>query len=380
MIYMGRYDSPLGPITLAGEDGALTGLWFDGQKYFGAGLPAGTPEGEPPVFRQVRAWLDRYFRGEDPGPAPPLAPAGTVYLFGAGHVGLALVHLLALAEFPVVVYDQRPAPPDGIPEAVRVVQGPYEDALSRLEAICLTHYHGDHIFGLPGLLQTIACQGRTRPLLLAGPQGLENFWAVMRLLAGPLPYPVIPTEMPPEGLWFEGGATLSAVPTRHRVPSQGYCFRLPRAGRFDPQKARALGVPLRDWKRLQQGESLEVGGRTVAPGDVCGPARRGIKVVFSGDTAPCPALEDAARDADLLICDATYDTEELAPEAARYGHSTFRQTAALAARAGTRRLWLAHYSPRIEDPEAALPLAQAVFPAAECGFDGKSVTLPFTES
>ena len=79
MIYMGRYDSPLGPITLAGEDGALTGLWFDGQKYFGAGLPDGTPEGEPPVFRQVRAWLDRYFRGEDPGPAPPLAPAGTVF-------------------------------------------------------------------------------------------------------------------------------------------------------------------------------------------------------------------------------------------------------------------------------------------------------------
>ena len=79
MIYTGRYDSPLGPITLAGEDGALTGLWFDGQKYFGAGLPSGTPEGEPPVFRQVRAWLDRYFRGEDPGPAPPLAPAGTAF-------------------------------------------------------------------------------------------------------------------------------------------------------------------------------------------------------------------------------------------------------------------------------------------------------------
>ena len=79
MIYMGRYDSPLGPITLAGEDGALTGLWFDGRKYLGAGLHAGTPEGEAPVFRQVRAWLDRYFRGEDPGPAPPLAPAGTAF-------------------------------------------------------------------------------------------------------------------------------------------------------------------------------------------------------------------------------------------------------------------------------------------------------------
>ena len=252
--------------------------------------------------------------------------------------------------------------------------------LSRLEAVCLTHYHGDHVFGLPGLLQTIACQGRTRPLLLTGPKGLEQFWAVMRLLAGPLPYKVLPVTAPDEGLWFEGGATLSAVPTRHRVPSQGYCFSLPRAGRFDPDKARALGVPVRDWKKLQQGETVELDGRTVAPGEVCGPARRGIKVVFSGDTAPCPALERAARDADLLICDATYDAEDLAPEAARYGHSTFRQTAALAARAGARRLWLAHYSPRIEDPEAALPLAQAAFPAAECGFDGKAVTLRFTES
>ena len=247
--------------------------------------------------------------------------------------------------------------------------------LSRLEAICLTHYHGDHVFGLPGLLQTIACQGRTAPLLLAGPKGLEQFWAVMRLQAGPLPYQVVLADAAEQPLWFEGGAELSAIPTRHRVPSQGYCFHLPRAGRFDPEKARALGVPIRDWKRLQQGETVN----GVAPEQVCGPARRGIKVVFSGDTAPCPALEEAARDADLLICDATYDQDELAPEAARYGHSTFRQSAELAARAGVRRLWLAHYSPRIKEPEASLPLAQSICPAAECGFDGKTVSLRFEE-
>ena len=255
--------------------------------------------------------------------------------------------------------------------------------LSRLEAICLTHYHGDHVFGLPGLLQTLACQGRARPLLLTGPRGLEDFWAVMRRLAGPLPYQVAPVSADgwgPEGLWFEGGAALAAVPTRHRVPSQGYCFTLPRAGRFDPARARDLGVPLRDWKKLQQGRSLTLAdGRAVTPGDVCGPARRGIRVVFSGDTAPCPALEAAARGADLLICDATYDDDALAPEAARYGHSTYCQTAALAARAGVRRLWLAHYSPRIADPAAALPQAQAICPAAACGYDGLSVTLRFEE-
>ena len=248
-------------------------------------------------------------------------------------------------------------------------------SLSRLEAICLTHYHGDHIFGLPGLLQTIACQGRTAPLLLTGPRGLESFWSVMRLLAGPLPYQIVLADAAEQPLWFEGGAELSAIPTRHRVPSQGYLFHLSRAGRFDPQKARSLGVPLRDWKRLQRGETVD----GVRPEMVCGPARRGIRVVFSGDTAPCPALETAARDADLLICDATYAGDELAAEAAKYGHSTFRQSAGLAARAGVRRLWLAHYSPRIKEPEEFLPLARAICPAAECGFDGKAVTLHFEE-
>ena len=253
-------------------------------------------------------------------------------------------------------------------------------SLSKLEAICLTHYHGDHVFGLPGLLQTIACQGRTRPLLLAGPKGLERFWAVMGILAGPLPYKILLADAARDGLWFEGGAEVKAVPTRHRVPSQGYCFTLPRAGRFDPAKAKALGVPLRDWKRLQQGEAVEAAGRTVHPGEVCGPARRGIRAVFSGDTAPCPALEEAARDADLLICDATYAEEEQAAEAARYGHSTFCQSAQLGARAGVRRLWLAHYSPRIKEPEESLPMAREICPAAECGFDGKSVTLRFEEA
>lgn len=260
--------------------------------------------------------------------------------------------------------------------------------LMRLDAVCLTHYHGDHIFGLPGLLQTLACQGRTRPLALFGPEeGMETVFAPLRALAGPLTYPVyaravdtapVPLRELAPG-WPEG-ARLCPVATRHRVPSRGYRLELPRAGRFLPRQAQALGVPVNEWKRLQRGETvrLESGG-TVSPGQVTGPARRGLSLVFSGDTAPCAALERAARETDLLICDATYAQPEQAGQAKQYGHSTFGQSAALAARAAARRLWLAHYSPMITDPEAFLPAAQAVFPAAECGFDGKQITLRFDD-
>ena len=103
-------------------------------------------------------------------------------------------------------------------------------------------------------------------------------------------------------------------------------------------------------------------------------------MVFSGDTTPCAALEQAAQGTDLLICDATYGLPEQEPQAKQWGHSTFGQSAALAARAGAQRLWLTHYSPMITDPEEYLPLSQEIFPAAECGFDGKRITLQFREA
>lgn len=258
--------------------------------------------------------------------------------------------------------------------------------LMKLDAICLTHYHGDHIFGLPGLLQTLGCQGRTRPLTLYGPKGLAEIWAALRVLAGPLPYPVRAEVLDaPAALdkCFDGwpqGARLLPVPTRHRVASQGYRLELPRAGRFCPEQARALGVPVQQWKLLQRGESVALpDGRTVEPRDVLGAPRKGLSFVFSGDTAPCAALERAASGADLLLCDATYALPEQDAQAKQYGHSTFGQSAALAAKAGAKRLWLVHYSPMITDPEEELPRAQTIFPATECGYDGKSITLQYEE-
>ena len=258
--------------------------------------------------------------------------------------------------------------------------------LMKLDAICLTHYHGDHIFGLPGLLQTLGCQGRTRPLYVFGPDGLADIWPALRTMTGPLPYAVRAehidrkaVRLPDLDAAWPAGAALWPVVTRHRVASRGYRLELPRAGRFQPERARELGVPVQLWGRLQRGESVEAEGRTVAPTDVLGPARRGLRFVFSGDTAPCPGLAEAAREADLLICDATYAEAEQAEQARRYGHSTFGQAATLAAEAHARRLWLAHYSPMIEQPEEYLSAAQGVFAPAECGFDGKQIILRYDE-
>ena len=259
--------------------------------------------------------------------------------------------------------------------------------LMRTDVICLTHYHGDHIFGLPGLLQTLGAQDRTRPLVLAGPQGLAPVWAAMRALTGPLPYPVQLQELQPGqklaldalGEGWPSGAMLQSFATKHRVKSLGYRLELPRAGRFAPERARALGVPVQQWKLLQRGQSVTVDGQTVHPDEVLGPARKGLSFVFSGDTAPCEGLRQAAQGADLLVCDATYALPEQEEQARQWGHSTFGQSAALAAGAGTKRLWLTHYSPMITDPEEYASQAQGIFPAAECGFDGKSITLQYEE-
>ena len=259
-------------------------------------------------------------------------------------------------------------------------------SLMKTDVIALTHYHGDHVFGLPGLLQTMGSMDRTEPLLITGPAGLKAAMEPILRLAEWLPFEVTLRETPSEGLdlpaLFPGWpsrARLSAFPTRHRVPSQCYQFLLGRSGAFQPEKARALGLPVQMWGVLQRGESVLHNGAQILPGQVMGPDREGLKFVFSGDTSPCPGLLEAAEDADLLICEATYGENEQADLAAEYGHMTFFQAGQTAAQAHVRRLWLAHYSQRIEDPEAFLPLAQAAFPPAQCGQDGMKITLQFRE-
>ena len=256
----------------------------------------------------------------------------------------------------------------------------------KIDFIALSHYHGDHLFGLPGLLQTMGCLGRENPLTLCGPKGLRQVLSLIAALSGPLPFELRLLSLPPEGFPLHQAASgwpqralLLPVPTEHRVPSQGYCFRLGRAGKFDPEKARALGLPQSLWRALQQGQSVRVRGKEVRPEQVLGPPRPGLSLVFSGDTAPCAALKEAARGADLLVHEATYGGPEQEELAAEYGHSTFAQAAELAAEAGAKRLWLTHFSQTIPEPEALLPLAQERFPETVCGHDGLTIRLNFEE-
>jgi len=257
-------------------------------------------------------------------------------------------------------------------------------SLMKTDLIALTHFHGDHLFGLPGLLQTYGCLGRTDPLYITGPEGIREVMRPVLQLSGALPYPV--SIVSPDGEtslenllpgWLPE-SFLSAFPTEHRINSQGYRFSLRRAGRFHPELAEQLHVPKSFWGTLQHGSAVCLpDGRIIKPEQIMGEARKGIEVVISGDTAPCANLREAARDADLLICDATYGSDEYRQQAEEFGHSTFSGAAALAAEAGVRRLLLTHFSQIMEQPEKFLPNALAYFPRTECCSDGMSFVLRF---
>ena len=257
-------------------------------------------------------------------------------------------------------------------------------SLMKGDVIALTHYHGDHIFGLPGLLQSLCMAGRTQPLIIVGPEGLEAAMKPILALAGWTTYEIRLMTLPEEGLklselvrgWPEK-ARLSAFPTEHRVPSQGYCFTLGRAGKFMPEKAKALGIPVNQWGLLQKGQCIQSGGVAFCPEDVLGEGRRGLKFVFSGDTALCDSLIRASKDADLMICEATYGENEQARLAVDRGHMTFAQAAETGKLAGVKELWLTHFSQMVEDPCEYLPNATAVFQNTVCGEDGMKTTLKF---
>ncbi len=251
-----------------------------------------------------------------------------------------------------------------------------------LNDIFVTHWHHDHFLGLPGLLRTLSLQGRTEPLRVWGPKGGERILRQAELLGQDrLTYALDVTELAAGDTVRRRDYAITPFAVQHRGANAfGYALaEETRLGRFDPEQARALGIPEGPlWGRIHKGESVTLDdGRVVAPAELVGPPRPGRTVVYSGDTRPCAATVEAARGADVLIHEATFGDDE-AERAAETGHSTAREAAGVAAEAGVRRLLMTHVSARYSwDTGAIEREAREVFAASAYARDGTEVDVPF---
>jgi ribonuclease Z len=251
--------------------------------------------------------------------------------------------------------------------------------LVHLDEIYLTHFHADHILGLPGLLKTYDLTDREKPLTLYGPPGLEQLFEALARLVGRLGYRLDLVELDAGDRIDIDGGEIRPFPVEHSVRACGYALvENERPGRFDPDEARRLGVgegP--DFAALQRGESVPGSDGPVAPADVMGESRPGRTIVITGDTAPCASTVEASRGAELLVHDASFSEEE-AQRAADTGHSTVGQAAAVAREAGAKMLALVHISSRYHVGKV-LEEAREVYPPTVAPRDFDIVEIPFPE-
>ncbi len=249
-----------------------------------------------------------------------------------------------------------------------------------IDVICFTHYHGDHISGLPGLLLTMGNAERTKPLKLIGPKGLERVVNALRTIAPELPFPIEFHEIDKTSQVFEmEGYRLRAFRVNHNVLCYGYTMEIDRAGKFDPQRALAQEIPQKLWKHLQRGETIEADGRVFTPDMVLGPARKGIKLTYTTDTRPTNSIRENAKDSDLFICEGMYGEKDKQEKAVEHKHMMFYEAAALAKEANVQEMWLTHYSPSLNRPEEYMDEVRRIFPRAKAGKDGMSAEIKFID-
>ncbi|MBQ4282553.1 MAG: ribonuclease Z [Lachnospira sp.] len=249
-----------------------------------------------------------------------------------------------------------------------------------IDVICFTHYHADHISGLPGLLLTIGNSDRTEPLTLIGPKGLSRVVSALRVIAPELPYDIECIELsnPQEHISVKG-YEIEAFKVQHAVTCYGYSINIPRIGKFDVNKARELNIPQNMWNKLQHGNVVEADGVVYTPDMVMGAARKGLKVTYCTDSRPVKSIVDNAMGADLFICEGMYGEDDKESKAKENKHMTFAEAAKLAKDADVKELWLTHFSPALVRPAEHIDGVRKIFDNASVGFDGRTVELVFED-
>src|SRR5471030_2815886 len=248
-----------------------------------------------------------------------------------------------------------------------------------IDVICITHIHGDHIVGLPGLLATIGNSGRIEPLTIVGPEGIKDTVDKLRVIANWLPYEINIIENPKEAFemhneYVNWNTKISTLELDHSSPCIGYSFYFKRQPKFDMEKAMKNNVPKTLWSRLQKNEkNIILECIEYSKEMVLGKERKGIKISMTTDTRPIEGIDKFIENIDCFICEGTYGDDEDLPKAIKNKHMTFREAATLAKNGKTKNLLLTHFSTAMNEPEIYLDNAKEVFNNTIIGFDRYNV-------
>lgn len=249
-----------------------------------------------------------------------------------------------------------------------------------VDVILFTHFHADHISGLPGFLLTMGNAERKEPVLLVGPKGLIRVVNALRTIAPELPYELKFHELTQDKESLKVGPyRIEAFKVNHNVVCYGYSINIDRKGKFDAARAKELNIPLKFWSKLQNGETMTDGEKTYTPDMVMGEERKGIKVTYCTDTRPVKTISDMAKGSDLFICEGMYGEEEKISNAKEYKHMTMYEAAGLAKAADVKAMWLTHYSPSVNRPEEYIDKIREIFPRTKAATDGQSIELGFED-